>query len=153
MYYQFSKRRTTNLFPLLLQGVARYADTEHARYWMPDHVSRECYECGTRFSAFRRRHHCRICGQIFCARCCSHRVPGHVCGCAGGLRVCTHCARVVLEFLHTGGEGMAHDLHTLQNNLKVSFIYISGSIKICFLFFIQVALLVGPLNLYGIEET
>lgn len=58
------------------QGGTRYADTELARYWMPDDISRECYECATRFSALRRRHHCRVCGQIFCSRCCSQRVPG-----------------------------------------------------------------------------
>lgn len=58
------------------QSGTRYADTELARYWMPDDISRECYECATRFSTLRRRHHCRVCGQIFCSRCCSQRVPG-----------------------------------------------------------------------------
>uniref|UniRef100_A0A1I8EBH7 FYVE-type domain-containing protein n=1 Tax=Wuchereria bancrofti TaxID=6293 RepID=A0A1I8EBH7_WUCBA len=40
-------------------------------YWMQDSSGRECYECQERFIAFKRRHHCRLCGQIFCSKCCS----------------------------------------------------------------------------------
>ncbi|XP_037294828.1 putative 1-phosphatidylinositol 3-phosphate 5-kinase isoform X3 [Manduca sexta] len=101
----------------------KYADTELARYWMPDDISRECYECASRFSALRRRHHCRVCGQIFCSRCCSQRVPGHIFGCAGGLRVCNYCCNVVLSYLKENdltGE-ISPDLRTLQENLQVKF--------------------------------
>lgn len=92
---------------------------------MPDSVSRECYECGARFSAFRRRHHCRVCGQIFCSRCCSHRVPGHVCGCDGGLRVCTYCCKLVLGYLQNADSGvnLTADLKALQENLRVRICY------------------------------
>lgn len=31
-------------------------------YWMPDEDAKECYDCGSRFTAWRRKHHCRICG-------------------------------------------------------------------------------------------
>ncbi|XP_032520760.2 putative 1-phosphatidylinositol 3-phosphate 5-kinase isoform X1 [Danaus plexippus] len=101
----------------------RYADTELARYWMPDDISRECYECAVRFSALRRRHHCRVCGQIFCSRCCSQRVPGHIFGCAGGLRVCTYCCNVVLTYLRENDmtEDISPDLKTLQESLQVKF--------------------------------
>lgn len=34
------------------------------KYWMPDSVSKECYECGEKFTTFRRKHHCRVCGQV-----------------------------------------------------------------------------------------
>eukprot|EP00095_Tigriopus_kingsejongensis_P006642 maker-scaffold363_size195477-snap-gene-0.44 protein:Tk06642 transcript:maker-scaffold363_size195477-snap-gene-0.44-mRNA-1 annotation:"briggsae cbr-ppk-3 protein" len=60
-------------------------------HWMPDAVSIECYECGTKFTTFRRKHHCRVCGQIFCAKCCAHTISGHVVGCKGSLRVCVFC--------------------------------------------------------------
>ncbi|CAH0761384.1 unnamed protein product [Diatraea saccharalis] len=110
----------------------RYADTELARYWMPDDISRECYECALRFSTLRRRHHCRVCGQIFCSRCCSQRVPGQIFGCAGGLRVCNYCCNVVLSYLKENdltGE-ISPDLRTLQENLQVKFPdNRSGSIK------------------------
>ncbi|CAG9561466.1 unnamed protein product [Danaus chrysippus] len=102
----------------------RYADTELARYWMPDDISRECYECAVRFSALRRRHHCRVCGQIFCSRCCSQRVPGHIFGCAGGLRVCTYCCNVVLTYLRENDmtEDISPDLKTLQESLQVKLV-------------------------------
>ncbi|CAB3993712.1 1-phosphatidylinositol 3-phosphate 5-kinase-like isoform X3, partial [Paramuricea clavata] len=38
------------------------------KYWMPDEQCKVCYECGVKFHTFRRRHHCRLCGQIFCSR-------------------------------------------------------------------------------------
>jgi len=50
---------------------------------MPDSVSKQCYECGERFTTFRRRHHCRVCGQIFCSKCCSDQIPGKIMGCTG----------------------------------------------------------------------
>lgn len=36
---------------------------------MPDDVADRCYDCETSFSTFFRRHHCRMCGQIFCKNC------------------------------------------------------------------------------------
>ena len=43
-------------------------------YWMSDSSAKSCYECERPFTLLRRRHHCRSCGQIFCANCCS-RLP------------------------------------------------------------------------------
>jgi hypothetical protein len=52
------------------------------------------------FTTFRRRHHCRICGQIFCARCCNLEIAGHVLGYVGQLRVCSFCARSVMQYVN-----------------------------------------------------
>ncbi|CAL1390131.1 unnamed protein product [Linum trigynum] len=38
-------------------------------FWMPDRSCRVCYECDSLFTILNRRHHCRICGLIFCAKC------------------------------------------------------------------------------------
>ncbi|UYV73172.1 PIKFYVE [Cordylochernes scorpioides] len=57
-----------------------YNESDFKQYWMPDSNCRECYECGDKFTAFRRRHHCRICGQIFCSRCCNQGIPGKIMG-------------------------------------------------------------------------
>lgn len=76
---------------------------------MPDSTGKECYECHERFTTFRRRHHCRLCGQIFCAKCTSHQIngsiigrPKSVCGqpikvlgYSGVLRLCGYCAKKV----------------------------------------------------------
>jgi len=41
---------------------------------MPDDQVSHCMNssCATVFTTFRRRHHCRLCGNIFCSRCCSN---------------------------------------------------------------------------------
>lgn len=39
------------------------------KYWMNDSFVSDCLNCFTQFTAFRRKHHCRFCGQIFCAEC------------------------------------------------------------------------------------
>lgn len=46
--------------------------------WVPDDKAVTClYGCGKQFSAlFLRKHHCRICGNVFCKDCCSKTVEG-----------------------------------------------------------------------------
>ena len=52
------------------------ATSDLKRYWMPDKACKECSECSAKFSLFLRRHHCRICGRIFCNSCCNLTIPG-----------------------------------------------------------------------------
>lgn len=44
-------------------------------FWMPDHSCRVCYECDSQFTIFNRRHHCRLCGRVFCAKCTENSIP------------------------------------------------------------------------------
>ena len=81
------------------QSLQEYKDSDFKQYWMPDSNCHQCYECGLRFSTLKRRHHCRICGQIFCHSCCSHQVPGKIIGYTGYLRACTYCCKVVLQYV------------------------------------------------------
>lgn len=37
--------------------------------WVVDNTRAHCVFCGVAFSTFRRRHHCRRCGEIFCDSC------------------------------------------------------------------------------------
>ncbi|KAI6659350.1 Pip5k3 protein [Oopsacas minuta] len=71
------------------------------QYWMADRTCKECYECGQVFTTFRRRHHCRICGQIFCAKCCSEYAPGQMFGLNTNQRVCSYCHRVIRVYAQT----------------------------------------------------
>lgn len=56
-----------------------------------------CYDCGIAFSLFRRRHHCRLCGQIFCFECSGQFIDGSPHGHTGEIRVCKFCARFVAD--------------------------------------------------------
>lgn len=42
--------------------------------WLPDRMISSCPTCGRAFALIRRRHHCRLCGDIMCDKC-SHFMP------------------------------------------------------------------------------
>lgn len=56
------KPNTSSNNPLKNGGIPK-------KYWMNDSFVSECLNCFKSFSAFRRKHHCRFCGQIFCSDC------------------------------------------------------------------------------------
>ncbi|KAI2526725.1 phosphoinositide kinase, FYVE-type zinc finger containing, partial [Homo sapiens] len=76
-------------------------DSDLKQYWMPDSQCKECYDCSEKFTTFRRRHHCRLCGQIFCSRCCNQEIPGKFMGYTGDLRACTYCRKIALSYAHS----------------------------------------------------
>ncbi|XP_003403346.2 1-phosphatidylinositol 3-phosphate 5-kinase [Bombus terrestris] len=116
-------KRISNIVALKSSNLRSYKDSQLRSYWMPDSVSKQCYECGERFTTFRRRHHCRVCGQIFCSKCCSDQIPGKVMGCTGDLRVCTYCCKVVLSYLQSSDmrSDLSADLKALQEDLQVKY--------------------------------
>ena len=42
--------------------------------WVPDADMSSCNLCDVGFSLFKRKHHCRLCGHIYCAECSGNRV-------------------------------------------------------------------------------
>ena len=40
------------------------------RFWERDRCITNCRHCNAPFTFFRRKHHCRVCGKIFCSKCC-----------------------------------------------------------------------------------
>lgn len=115
-----SQRRTltnvlSRLSSILDRGSSKESDFK--QYWMPDSSCRECYDCGDKFTTLRRRHHCRICGQIFCSKCCNQELPGKIMGYRGGVRVCAYCCRVVTNYAQQQGSS-AGDLRFSKEDLK-----------------------------------
>ncbi|XP_061858573.1 lateral signaling target protein 2 homolog isoform X2 [Colius striatus] len=67
------------------------AGTRHLPEWVPDSTCSQCSACRSPFTLLRRRHHCRSCGKIFCARCSPHAAALPHYGHPKPVRVCTHC--------------------------------------------------------------
>ncbi|KAI7197740.1 hypothetical protein KC363_g241 [Hortaea werneckii] len=63
-------------------------------FWMRDENAKDCFYCGQTFSTFRRKHHCRTCGQIFDAKC-TTLVPGRPFGQPGTIRLCKPCEAMI----------------------------------------------------------
>ncbi|KAM3186101.1 hypothetical protein ACTXT7_005016, partial [Hymenolepis weldensis] len=51
----------------------------------------ECFRCKTAFSTFRRKHHCRNCGNVFCGDCTTGRTGLPKYGIEKEVRVCDAC--------------------------------------------------------------
>ncbi|KAL4891766.1 hypothetical protein BDV59DRAFT_181704 [Aspergillus ambiguus] len=64
------------------------------KFWMRDENSKDCFHCGEPFSTFRRKHHCRTCGQIFDSKC-TLSIPGERFGQPGTIRVCKPCEAMI----------------------------------------------------------
>ncbi|GMM33147.1 hypothetical protein DASC09_004720 [Saccharomycopsis crataegensis] len=80
MYHYFSSTEPLERNALLLSK----------DYWMQDDSASHCFNCSKSFTTFRRRHHCRLCGQIFCNTC-AMLIPGERFKHDGDLRVCKLC--------------------------------------------------------------
>ncbi|GER45066.1 1-phosphatidylinositol-3-phosphate 5-kinase [Striga asiatica] len=96
-----SNRTLSDLVGLLKSWLPWRSEPAHVSrdFWMPDQSCRVCYECDLQFTLFNRRHHCRHCGRIFCARCTSNWVPTPPAGLEtppeewDTVRVCNFCFR------------------------------------------------------------
>jgi 1-phosphatidylinositol-3-phosphate 5-kinase len=62
--------------------------------WMRDENAKDCFYCGDTFSAFRRKHHCRTCGNIFDSKC-TVLAPGNIFGQSGKVRICKPCEAII----------------------------------------------------------
>jgi len=67
--------------------------------WISDETVTICQGCRQYFSPFRRKHHCRNCGNIFCQNCSSNTTTLPFLGYHRYVRVCKRCLRLV-EFLN-----------------------------------------------------
>jgi hypothetical protein len=58
--------------------------------WKRDDAVAGCERCSAPFTFYRRRHHCRRCGGIFCLDCAKDKMPG-ISGWSGAERICRIC--------------------------------------------------------------
>uniref|UniRef100_A0A672LBZ8 Zinc finger FYVE domain-containing protein 9-like n=1 Tax=Sinocyclocheilus grahami TaxID=75366 RepID=A0A672LBZ8_SINGR len=69
---------------------------EVAPVWVPDSQAPICMKCKVKFTFTKRRHHCRACGKVFCAACCSLKSRLMYMD-RKEARVCVTCHRVLMN--------------------------------------------------------
>ncbi|XP_015972438.1 1-phosphatidylinositol-3-phosphate 5-kinase FAB1B [Arachis duranensis] len=92
-------KKISDLVDVVRSWIPRRAEPPNVSrdFWMPDQSCRVCYECDSQFTIFNRRHHCRICGRVFCAKCTANSVPALSDESKSGredwdrIRVCNYC--------------------------------------------------------------
>jgi 1-phosphatidylinositol-3-phosphate 5-kinase len=81
-------RMSTNAFSQMRRKIL---DRE---FWMRDENAKDCFNCGDTFTTWRRKHHCRTCGQIFDSKCTSI-ISGKLFGQASNIKVCKPCEAII----------------------------------------------------------
>ena len=78
------------------------ADQVAPPYWVPNIAVEDCHECHSHFGPADTKHHCRSCGNVFCADCCGHAMPVPEQGWGvEPVRVCKKCFQLRQTALET----------------------------------------------------
>lgn len=83
-------------------GTANVFGPPSTAHWKPDTARSSCRECSIPFSLFVRRHHCRRCGDLFCAKDSMYTIrldqqcQFHLLG--DKVRACSQCHDAYVEF-------------------------------------------------------
>ncbi|KAH8362746.1 hypothetical protein KR084_000550, partial [Drosophila pseudotakahashii] len=80
--------------------------------WIPDGKAPRCMACQTPFTAFRRRHHCRNCGGVFCGVCSNASAPLPKYGLTKAVRVCRDC---YVREVRSGIQGVVQGVQSVQS--------------------------------------
>ncbi|XP_016951075.1 lateral signaling target protein 2 homolog [Drosophila biarmipes] len=80
--------------------------------WIPDGKAPRCMACQTPFTAFRRRHHCRNCGGVFCGVCSNASAPLPKYGLTKAVRVCRDC---YVREVRSGGRMGVQGVQSVQS--------------------------------------
>jgi len=66
--------------------------SEYKTSWLLNRFAKKCMNCNTKFGLTIRKHHCRRCGDIFCHKCISFKLPiKGLQESEDGSRVCEQC--------------------------------------------------------------
>ena len=68
--------------------------------WVEDFFIEACMNCEKKFKVTRRKHHCRMCGQIFCSKCSNFFAIIPQMGIYSKVRICVNCkmSQVLMEY-------------------------------------------------------
>ena len=93
--------------------------------WVPDSLAQTCYKCHKQFSLFMRKHHCRICGNVFCKDCSQKMVEGKYWGCQKEIKVCEYCYKMykkldetLVDTIIENRKNIVEDISSIDDNIK-----------------------------------
>ena len=66
--------------------------------WVPDRNVQQCFNCYREFSLVVRKHHCRICGHIFCSICSFTKKVLSKDNKRKKIRICFRCDKIHSQF-------------------------------------------------------
>ncbi|XP_052266589.1 RUN and FYVE domain-containing protein 2-like isoform X4 [Dreissena polymorpha] len=86
---------------LQMEGMKEMQQMNKEAMWASDKDATNCKLCEKPFSVARRKHHCRNCGDIFCAECSDNKMPHP--SSSKPVRVCDSCHEVLLQRYSASG--------------------------------------------------
>uniref|UniRef100_A0A8D0YY95 Protrudin n=1 Tax=Sus scrofa TaxID=9823 RepID=A0A8D0YY95_PIG len=101
--------------------------TERLRKRYPTNNFGSCTGCSATFSVLKKRRNCSNCGNSFCSRCCSFKVPRSSMGATAPeaqretVFVCASCNQTLSNFLFTSGLGGAQWLSLSREQAQAPF--------------------------------
>ncbi|XP_042506110.1 1-phosphatidylinositol-3-phosphate 5-kinase FAB1B-like [Macadamia integrifolia] len=109
-----SDKKFSDLVDIFKSWIPRRTESANVSrdFWMPDQSCRVCYECDSQFTIFNRRHHCRLCGRVFCSKCTTNSVPAPSDEPKTGredwerIRVCNYCFKQWEQGIATVDDGI-----------------------------------------------
>ncbi|CAD8163062.1 unnamed protein product [Paramecium pentaurelia] len=87
--------------------------------WKEDQEINQCGMCDNKFNAlFRRKHHCRRCGYIFCQDCSNHFIDGSPNEGEKKIRFCRRCYDKINQLIADKGFFVENEDTTLKGTVK-----------------------------------
>lgn len=108
---------------------AKFVSLKAAEYtvaWILDNQSNNCMKCDSAFGLFNRRHHCRVCGLLFCNACSSKLIVVPNFAEQGGSRACEGCVALSSTTAAQASETpLADDTSSKESPSSVEFTTVS----------------------------
>ncbi|KAF0686205.1 Aste57867_21991 [Aphanomyces stellatus] len=87
--------RTAPVVSAAHQDVLIVDQLVHADDWVCDYERTLCHVCTRNFSTFRRKHHCRMCGEVVCRNCTLYKNVNIISIGTTKVRICLSCIVMV----------------------------------------------------------
>eukprot|EP01048_Picozoa_sp_COSAG05_P023596 COSAG05_NODE_5180_length_1244_cov_1.580786_1_plen_387_part_10 len=106
-----------------LDRTRRSTNSQVAAKWVNDSEASHCFSCNNEFTLFTRRHHCRLCGNVFCGDCTTKtrdQIPKHT----GPVKVCDVCYSVAGVFETSQTASASEHMQGLVRTVSIEHQYV-----------------------------